>query len=244
MVERHVVVRRAIATLMLCCGIVGCGETSSVTATCALGPEFESSVVAADASFDNFSQTTPRQLQSTMSVLLLSLSRMRDVAPTEISTQLEDVDRAYSEVSIALQSIAWETAIADSDPLVDQSLQVLSRGETIEAMGTLRDFFSTECKTELKALPALANAGATTLPSPVGQLNPDAFVESSPDFDTEESALRAYGYYVADQIGEEIDDAAASCLGSALVDAAERSTPLTEAEYDAFVIEAIAKCVG
>jgi hypothetical protein len=121
---------------------------------------------------------------------------------------------------------------------------VLSRGETIEAMGSLRDFFSTECKTELKALPALDNAGATTLPSPVGQLNPDAFVESSPDFDTEESALRAYGYYVADQIGEEIDDAAASCLGSALVDAAERSTPLTDAEYDAFVIEAIAKCVG
>jgi hypothetical protein len=33
-------------------------------------------------------------------------------------------------------------------------------------------------------------------------------------------------------------------LGSALVDAAERSTPLTEAEYDAFVIEAITSCVG
>ena len=224
--------------------LVGCGATSSTTATCALGPEFESSVVAADAAFSNFSKTTPRQLQSTMSVLLLSLTRMREAAPNDIAQPLESAERAYSEVSIALQAIAWDTSIADSDPLVAQSLQVLSRTETIEALSDLREFFAEACKTELKALPARNDVGATTLPTPIGNIDPDTFNENSPDFDTEESALRAYGLYVADQVGEEVTNEQAICLGSELVEASESASEFTPEQYDAFVIDAIARCVG
>ena len=236
--------KRLRLTALICVLLVGCGATSSTTATCALGPEFESSVVAADAAFSNFSKTTPRQLQSTMSVLLLSLSRMREAAPSDIAVPLERAERAYSEISIALQGIAWDTSIADSDPLVAQSLQVLSRSETIEAMSDLREFFAEACKSELKALPARNEAGATTLPAPIGNIDPDAFNEALPDFDTEESALRAYGLYVAGQVGEEVNDGQAICLGSELVKASESASEFTLEQYDAFVIDAIARCVG
>ncbi len=236
--------KRLRMTALISLLLVGCGVTSSTKATCALGPEFESSVVAADAAYSNFSKTTPRQLQSTMSVLLLSLSRMREAAPSDIASSLERAERSYSEVSISLQAIAWDTSIADSDPLVAQSLQVLSRTETIEAMSDLREFFAEACKTELKALPARNEAGATTLPAPIGNIDPDAFNEALPDFDTEESALRAYGLYVADQVGEEVTDEQATCLGSELVVASESSLAFTPEQYDAFVIDAITRCVG
>ena len=231
----------ALSALVL---VVGCGETSSVTATCALGPEFESSVVAADAAFENFSKTSPRQLQSTMSVLLLSLSRMRDVAPNQVATPLENAERAYLEVSVALQAISWDTAIADADPLVAQALQVLAREDTIEAMTALREFFTESCKTELKALPSRDVAGATTLPAPIGNIDPNSFNENSPDFDTEQSALRAYGLYVASEVGEEVTDQQAICLGNELLNISESAPPLSDEEYDAFVIEAITRCVG
>ena len=231
----------ALSALVL---VVGCGETSSVTATCALGPEFESSVVAADAAFENFSKTSPRQLQSTMSVLLLSLSRMRDVAPNQVATPLENAERAYLEVSVALQAISWDTAIADADPLVAQALQVLAREDTIEAMTALREFFTESCKTDLKALPSRDVAGATTLPAPIGNIDPNSFNENSPDFDTEQSALRAYGLYVASEVGEEVTDQQAICLGNELLNISESAPPLSDEEYDAFVIEAITRCVG
>ena len=224
--------------------MVGCGETSSVSATCAFGPEFESSVVAADAAFDDFSKTSPRQLQSTMSVLLLSLSRMRDVAPEEVAAPLEDAERAYLEVSVALQALSWDTAIADADPLVAQALQVLAREDTIEAMTAIREFFTESCKTELKALPARDSAGATTLPTPIGNIDPDSFDENSPDFDTEQSALLAYGLYVAETVGEKVTDEQAMCLGNELLAISESAPPLSDAAYDAFVIDAITRCVG
>ncbi|MFM9112584.1 MAG: hypothetical protein ACKOPB_04925, partial [Actinomycetota bacterium] len=69
-----------------------------------------------------------------MSVLLLSVSRMLEVAPPDIVEELEVIERSYSEVSVALQAVAWDTSIADSDPLVAQALQVLSRDEVIESM--------------------------------------------------------------------------------------------------------------
>ena len=236
--------RRLGVAIIVLGGLVGCGATSSTESTCALGPEFESSVVASSETFDDFSRTTPRQLQSTMSVLLLSVSRMLEVAPMGIVDALEVVERSYSEVSVALQAVAWDTSIADSDPLIFQSLQVLSREDVIEAMATLREFFSTECDSELKALPRLDDAAATTLPTPLTNTNPDEFVESSLDFDGEESALRSYGYYVADQYGEVVTDEQASCIGVALVTRAESNVPETPSQYEAFVIDTIARCVG
>ncbi len=224
--------------------LVGCGETTSTSSTCALGPEFESSLVATTATFDDFSRTSPRQLQSTMSVLLLSVSRMLEVAPEQVVKPLEIVERSYSEVSVALQAIAWDTSIADSDPLVGQSLQVLSRDEVIEALASVREFFASDCGSELKALPRLDDASATTLPTPLTNTDPDQFIESSLDFDGEESALRSYGFYVADQYGEAVTDEQASCIGVALVSRAESNVPETPDQYEAFVIETIAKCVG
>lgn len=225
-------------------GLTACGATSSIESTCALGPEFESSVVAANAAFDDFSKTSPRQLQSTMSVLLLSVAQMKEVATSGIADALDRVERSYGEVSIALQSIGWDTAIADSDPLVAQSLQVLSRADLIEAMSLLRDFFAEDCKTDLKSLPSRQVLGATTLPAPATNVDPDTFEESSSEFDSEESALRAYGLYVAEQIGEVVTDEQALCLGGELVTTAEMDTPLTAEQYESFVIEAIARCVG
>ena len=224
--------------------LVGCGETSSTASTCAFGPEFESSLVATQETFDDFSRTSARQLQSTMSVLLLSVDRMLEVAPERVVKPLEIVERSYSEVSVALQAIAWDTSIADSDQLVGQSLQVLSRDEVIEALASVRDFFASDCGSDLKALPRLDDASATTLPTPLTNTDPDQFVESSLDFDGEESALRSYGLYVADQFGESVTDEQASCIGVALVSRAESSVPETPAQYEAFVIETIAQCVG
>lgn len=235
--------RRLLVTSICAAMLAACGSLSSASSTCALGPEFESSVVATDVAFDDFSQTTPRQMQSTMSVLLLSLSRMREVAPSSLDGTLATIERAYSEISIALQSISWDTAIADADPLVAQSLQVLSRAETIQAMSDLRDFFRDSCKAELKALPARDATSATTLPTPLTNIDPDSFNESSADFDTEQSALRSYGLYVAEQIGETVTNDQAVCLGAALLDVADRATPLNDNDYEAFVLESLQKCV-
>ena len=234
--------KRFLSIAVVVVALSACGATSSTRSTCALGPEFESSVVATDTAFGDFSQTTPRQMQSTMSVLLLSISRMREVAPRDVDATLETIERAYSEISIALQSISWDTAIADADPLVAQALQVLTRAETIEAMSDLREFFSESCQSELKALPTRDGSSATTLPPPLSNIDPETFNESLPDFDTEQSALRSYGLYVAEQIGETVTDQQAVCIGAALLDEADRATPLNESDYQEFVIGALQQC--
>ena len=243
MVERNVVMRRFAFVAIALVSLLGCGSTTSIKKTCALGPEFESSVVAAQSAFDDFSKSTPRQLQSTLSVLLLSLSRMLEVAPGDIARPLEVAQRAYSEISVALQGISWDTAIAVSDPVVGQSLQVLSRSDTIEAMATLREFFASTCQSDLKALPSRDLAGATTLPAPIGNVDPNTFNEDLPDFDTERSALRAYGLYVAEQVGEQVSDDQAVCIGNELLAVSEKSTPVTNDQYESFVRDAITRCV-
>ena len=244
MVECNLVMKRVVSIVTAVGFLVGCGATSSSASTCALGPEFESSVVASTETFDDFSRTSPRQLQSSMSVLLLSVSRMLEVAPPDIVEELEVIERSYSEVSVALQAVAWDTSIADSDPLVAQALQVLTRDEVIESMATLRDFFTTECDSELKALPRLDDGAATTLPTPLANTDPDEYIESTLDFDGEESALRSYGTYVADQYGEAVTDEQASCIGLALVTRSESNVPETPSQYESFVIDTIARCVG
>ena len=64
-----------------------------------------------------------------------------------------------------------------------------------------------------------------------------------PDFDTERSALRAYGLYVAEQFGEQVSDDQAVCIGNELLAVSEKSTPVTNDQYESFVRDAITRCV-
>jgi hypothetical protein len=225
---------------LVCISLTSCSSTSDASAVCSRAPELESSLVAVDVAIASMSDVSARQLQSMFAVLLSSLDAIGNVAPVELVDQFSQVERAYHSVSIALQNVYWEGSVGVSDAAVLDSIEDLSRTDNVDSLTDVRSYVEDSCQIELQSGVNKTPGDAVDLPAP------SVVVEPQPDlntgFDNEESALRSYAYFVAEQVGLTLTPEQALCAGEILSDKIINEGTLTDAAYEALVSSTFEKC--
>lgn len=232
-----------IAQLMAIVGLillVGCSQSSEITAVCRRAPELESSIVAVDAAVVSMSDISARQLQSMFAVLLSSLVSIGEVAPPEVVDQFAQVERAYHAVSVALQNVLWEGSVGVSDSAVQDAIEDLTRNDNVEALSAVRAFITDSCRVDL-------GGGINKVPGEdINLPGPSIDVEPQPDLNTdfydEESALRSYAYFVAERMGQVLTQEQALCIGTLLTNDALDQGTLSDAQFDDLVNDSFLQC--
>lgn len=206
-----------------------CGVSDEVAAVCSRASDFESSMVAVDQSIEDLSVVAPRQLQSSFAVFLGSLLTLNDIAPYEIQDDFERVSRFYTELSIALQNVYWDGNIGATDVAVQRAISNMTRNDNIQSLENVRDFIKNKCSVELTK--NINNAPGDLPEIPEASL----IVEPQPDvntgFDNEATALRSYGYFIAEQYGIAITQPQAECVGTAFTEDAQEVIDETDEQY-------------
>jgi hypothetical protein len=223
-----------------CVALSSCSQTGETSAVCSRAPELESSLVAVDVAITSMSDVSARQLQSMFAVLLSSLDAIGNVAPVELVDQFSQVERAYHSVSIALQNVYWEGSVGVSDAAVLDSIEDLLRTDNVDALFDVRSYVADSCQIELQSGINKTPGDAVDLPAP------SVVVEPQPDlntgFDNEESAMRSYAYFVAEQNGLVLTPEQALCAGRILSDKIIEEGTLTDVAYEALVSSTFKKC--
>ena len=219
---------------------VSCGETQETRALCSHTAELESSLVATGVAIDNFASVSPRQLQSTVAVLTGTLSIINDIAPSSVKADLEQTMRSYEELSVALQNVYWDGTVAETDQNVQNATENLARNDNIEALDSLREFLSNECKVQI-------SQGVNAAPGDdqsVGSTS--VVVDPQPDinygFDNEETAIKSYAYLIAEQRGIAITPEQAICLGTKMINVAESNPTISDAAFEAALTTSFNEC--
>jgi len=224
----------------VCVLLASCSQTDESSAVCSRAPELESSLVAVDVAIASMSDVSARQLQSMFAVLLSSLDAIGDVAPVDVVDQFSQVERAYHQVSIALQNVYWDGSIGVSDAAVLASIDDLSRNDNVDALSEVRSFVADSCQVELQRGVNKTPGDAVNLPAPSVNVEPQPDLNTG--FDNEESALRSYAYFVAEQAGLTLTPEQALCAGRILSDKIIGEGTLSDAAFDALVTSTFEKC--
>ena len=238
--ENPVIKRLILASLVCVTGLTSCGEDQETRALCSYAAELESSLVATGVAIDGFSTISPRQLQSTIAVLTGTLSIMTDMAPSSVKSDIEQTKRAYDELAVALQNVYWDGTVAETDQNVQNATENLARNDNIEALDSLREFLSNECKVEI-------SQGVNAAPGDdqsVGSTS--VVVDPQPDinygFDNEETAIKSYAYLIAEQRGIAITPEQAICLGTKMINVAESNPTISDAAFEAALTTSFNEC--
>jgi hypothetical protein len=223
---------KAARRLFLCLGVLvagSCGVSDEVAAVCSRASDFESSMVAVDQSIDDLSSIAPRQIQSSFAVFLGSLLTLNEIAPYEVRDDFVRVSRFYTELSIALQNVYWDGNIGATDTAVQRSIANMTRSDNIQSLGNVRDFIREKCSVELTT--NINNAPGDLPEMPEGSLIVEPQPDSNTGFDNEATALRSYGYFVAEQFGIVLTQSQAECVGIAFTEDAEEVIDETNEQY-------------
>jgi hypothetical protein len=220
--------------------LVACGEGEETRAVCSHTAELESSLVATDFAADNLSQISPRQLQSTVAVLMGTLVIINDVSPSSIRTDVEQTIRSYEELSVALQNVYWDGSVAATDDNVQNAIDNLSRNDNVEALEGIRAFIEKQCSVEIAS-------GINEAPGDDQSVAPTSLmIDPQPDinyaFDNEETAVRSYAYFIAAQRGIEISPAQALCLGELMMNSAIDNPAISDEAFESTLNASFEKC--
>ena len=231
---------RLVAVLLFAVTVTACSEKQETRAVCSHSAELESSLVATATAIDDFSGVSRRQLQSTVAVLTGTLAIISDIAPSSIKREVEQTQRAYEELSLALQNVFWDGKIAEVDANVQNAIDNLVRNDNVEALEALRSFIAEECKVEISqginAAPGDDQSASST----------SLVVEPQPDinhgFDNEETAIQSYAYLIAEQRRLTINPDQALCLGKRMISVAESNPVLSDEVYETTLAAALSEC--
>lgn len=232
--------RRLVVFLLLAVVLTSCSEAQETRAVCSHAAELESSLVATGVAVESFSTISRRQLQSTMAVLTGTLSIINDIAPSAVKPEVEQTKRAYEELSVALQNVYWDGKVAEVDANVQNAIENLVRNDNVESLEALRTFIAEQCKVEI-------SQGINAAPGDDQSVSSTSLVvDPQPDinhgFDNEETAIKSYAYFIAEQRGLAITAEQALCLGTRMISVAESNPTLSDEIYEATLTAAFSEC--
>ena len=235
-----VIKRRLVAVSLLAVVLTACSESQETRAVCSHAAELESSLVATEVAVESFSTISRRQLQSTIAVLTGTLSIINDIAPSAVKPEVEQTRRAYEELSVALQNVYWDGKVAEVDANVQNAIENLVRNDNVESLEALRSFIAEQCKVEI-------SQGINAAPGDDLSVSPTSLVvDPQPDinhgFDNEETAIKSYAYFIAEQRGLAITAEQALCLGTRMISVAESNPTLSDEIYEATLTAAFKDC--
>jgi hypothetical protein len=228
------------ATALFAFALVSCGEAQETRALCSHAAELESSLVATGVAIDGFSTISPRQLQSTLAVLTGTLSIIGDIAPSSVKSDIEQTMRSYEELTVALQNVYWDGNVAETDGNVQNATQNLARNDNVEALETLRQFISDECKVQISQGINAAPGDDQSISSTSVVIDPQPDINYG--FDNEETAIKSYAYLIAEQRGLAITSEQAMCLGTRMIDVAQSDPTISDAVFEATLAASFNEC--
>ena len=234
-------IRRQFALLVLGAFLISsCSETQETRAVCSHAAELESSLVATGVALEDLSSISRRQLQSTVAVLSGTLSIISDIAPSSVKPNVDRTMRAYEELSVALQNVYWDGRVAEVDANVQNAIENLVRNDNVEALEALRSFIAEQCKVEI-------SQGINAAPGDDQSVSPSSvLVDPQPDinhgFDNEETAIKSYAYFIAEQRGLAITPEQALCLGTLMINVAQNNPTLSDSVYEATLSASFSEC--
>jgi hypothetical protein len=239
--EVNLMSRRVLAvTAVFVVFLASCGETQETRALCSHAAELESSLVATGVAIDGFSTISPRQLQSTIAVLTGTLSLISDIAPSSVKTDIEQTMRAYEELAVALQNVYWDGTVAETDSNVQNATQNLVRNDNIEALESLRQFISDECQVQISQGINAAPGDDQSVSSTSVVIDPQPDINYG--FDNEETAIKSYAYFIAEQRGLAISPEQALCLGTRMINVAQNDPTLSDDIFEATLTVTFNEC--
>jgi len=232
--------RRLVVFPLLAVVLTACSEAQETRAVCSHASELESSLVATGVAVESFSTISRRQLQSTIAVLTGTLSIINDIAPSAVKPEVEKTKRAYEELSVALQNVYWDGKVAEVDANVQNAIKNLVRNDNVDSLEALRTFIAEQCKVEI-------SQGINAAPGDDQSVSSSSLVvEPQPDinhgFDNEETAVKSYAYFIAEQRGLAITAEQALCLGTRMISVAESSPTLSDEAYETSLTAAFSEC--
>jgi len=232
--------RRLVVFLLLAVALTACSEAQETRAVCSHAAELESSLVATGVAVESFSTISRRQLQSTIAVLTGTLSIINDIAPSAVKPEVEQTKRAYEELSVALQNVYWDGKVAEVDANVQNAIENLVRNDNVESLEALRTFIAEQCKVEI-------SQGINAAPGDDQSVSSTSLVvDPQPDinhgFDNEETAIKSFAYFIAEQRGLAITAEQALCLGTRMISIAESNPTLSDEIYEATLTAAFSEC--
>ena len=233
--------RRVIAaSVLFSVALSSCGEAQETKALCSHAAELESSLVATGVAIDGFSTISPRQLQSTVAVLTGTLSLINDIAPSSVKSDIEQTMRAYEELAVALQNVYWDGTVAETDGNVQNATQNLVRNDNVEALESLRQFISYECKIQISQGINAAPGDDQSISSTSVVIDPQPDINYG--FDNEETAIKSYAYLIAEQRGLAITPEQAICLGTRMINVAQGDPTVSDAVFEATLTSSFNEC--
>jgi hypothetical protein len=240
LVVQAMIKRRIVAVSLLAVFLTACSEAQETRAVCSHAAELESSLVATGAAVESFSTISRRQLQSTIAVLTGTLSIINDIAPSAVKPEVEQTQRAYEELSVALQNVYWDGKVAEVDANVQNAIENLVRNDNVESLEALRTFIAEQCKVEI-------SQGINAAPGDDQSVSQTSLVvDPQPDinhgFDNEETAIKSYAYLISEQRGLAITPEQALCLGTRMISVAESNPTLSDEIYEATLTAAFKEC--
>ena len=203
-------------------------------------PELDSSTVALDRAFDDLAATEASVLESSMTVLIDTISALLDGAPPEIEGSLTTLDRAYREARLALVNVDFDGKIAVNDTATNNSLSNLRRADVIRASDRLETFVEERCRTKIESPVPPALGDGATLPTPIQ--TPEDSDEYPYVVEDEPSSLMAYGYLLVSGREVTLTDNEAECVGRTVSEAAQSISSPDDSTLDALVTRALSKC--
>ena len=219
-----------------------CAPLDTTEQVCRLMPELDSSTVALNRAFDDLAATEESVLESSMNVLIDTISSLLDGAPTEIEGSLTTLDRAYREVWLALMNVGFDGKIAVNDVATSNALASLRRSDVIRASEKLESFVERQCRTKFDSPIPPAQGDGATLPTPIQ--TPEEADEYPFVVEDEPSSLAAYGYLLITARDIILTNDEAICVGRFVSDAAQGATNLDDVVLENLVTQSLMKCRG
>ena len=235
-------VHRSLFTSLSLMLLSACAPLDTTEQVCRLMPELDSSTVALTRAFDDLASTEESVLESSMNVLIDTISSLLDVAPNEIEASLTSLDRSYREVRLALINVGFDGKIAVNDVATSNALASLRRSDVIRASEKLEKFVELECRTNFESPIPPARGDGATLPTPIQ--TPEEADEYPFVVEDELSSLAAYGYLLITGRDVTLTNDEAICVGRFVSNAAQGAANLDDVVLESLVSQSLMKCRG
>ena len=213
------------------CSLVfaSCGRSVETESLCLLSTRWNLASTQVATILVDLESAPPGQIREAMSEVVATLIALNNVAPREISTEIDLLLNTFGSLSDALEALDWDGSASKQDAAVTSSGVRLASEEIQRSQTDLANFFEDSCSVSIdNPINQFPNVG-TTLPDPV--IQEDDSPEPSASFDNDETIARAFGYVVVERFGVAITDAQANCVGLALLAATSSDASIVDLTY-------------
>ena len=221
--------------------LIGCA-TESAAQACARGPLFANARARAERAVAELDRTTTIELEESVTAVVDQLLLLREVSPRDLRDPLGVLVAAYGQLVLALDGVAWNPDVADSDATVARARGAFAETSVAQAGDTVAQFFAQQCELALGESDPLFAMSGTTLPLPAVSEEPSR--DAAEDSSVSAAELQAIGVLVGEGYGVALTASEAECVARTLgVTYGEvGDAAVDDAEYFDQVVEVFTSC--